>query len=129
MRELAEDNGTDVASEGELKFSKLRGDGVTARVTVVAYIFAKTGEEQRIKAALLRLVEQTRKEKGCINYDLHESRENAAKFVMYENWESEADLDAHSKSSHLRSFGESMWPFLERPPEVTKWNMLSNPAR
>lgn len=101
---------------------------MTTRVTVIAYIFAKTGEEKRVNAALLRLVEQTRKEKGCINYDLHDSVENAAKFLMYENWESEADLDAHSKSAHLREFGKVMGPFLERPTEVTKWNMLSNPA-
>lgn len=97
-------------------------------VTVIAYIFAKTGEEQRVQTALLDLVEQTRKEKGCINYDLHQSSEDTSKFVMYENWESAADLDAHSKSSHLREFGNTMRPFLERPTEVSKWNMLSNPA-
>lgn len=99
------------------------------RVTVVAYICAKAGEGERLRSALLHLVEQTRKEKGCINYDLHESADDARKFVMYENWESEADLDAHSKSPHLLEFGRSMTPFLDRPTEVTKWNMLSHPAR
>lgn len=98
-------------------------------VTVVAYIFARAGEENRVRNALLHLVEETRKEKGCINYDLHESVEDARRFVMYENWESDADLDAHSKSPHLREFGRTMGPFLERSTEVTKWNMLSNPAR
>ncbi len=101
---------------------------MATRVTVIAYIFAKTGEEQRVRAALLNLVEKTRKEKGCLNYDLHESTNDARHFVMYENWESDADLDAHSKSPHLREFGKSMAPFLERPTEVTKWTMLSNPA-
>lgn len=99
---------------------------MTTRVTVIAYIFAKAGEEQRVRTALLDLVEQTRKEKGCINYDLHESSTDVRHFVMYENWESHADLDTHSKSPHLCAFGKSMGPFLERPTEVTKWNMLSN---
>ncbi len=102
---------------------------MTTRVTVIAYIFAKTGEEQRVRTALLDLVEQTRKEKGCINYDLHESTNDARHFVMYENWESDADLDAHSKSPHLREFGKSIGPFLVRPTEVTMWKMLSHPAR
>ncbi len=94
-------------------------------LTVIAHIFAKTGEEQRVRAALLGLTAQTRKEKGCINYDLHQSQENACQFVMYENWESAADLEAHANSAHLREFGKSMSQFLERPTQITKWNMVS----
>ncbi|MFZ0336199.1 MAG: putative quinol monooxygenase [Candidatus Acidiferrales bacterium] len=96
-------------------------------LTVVAFIFAKAGEEQRLKRALLDLVAQTRKEKGCINYDLHQSQDNACEFVMYENWESAADLDAHANSAHLLEFGKSMGQFLERPTQVTKWDMVSEP--
>ncbi|HEU5410173.1 MAG TPA: putative quinol monooxygenase [Candidatus Acidoferrales bacterium] len=95
-------------------------------LTVIAYIFAKPGEEQRVRAALLGLVEETRKEKGCINYDLHESEDNPAHFVMYENWRSAADLEEHARSAHLRDFGKNMGPFLERPTEITKWNMVSD---
>lgn len=94
-------------------------------LTVIAYIFAKPGEEQRVRTALLSLVEETRKEKGCINYDLHESEDNPAHFVMYENWRSAADLEEHARSAHLRDFGKKMGPFLERPTEITKWKMVS----
>lgn len=97
-------------------------------VTVIAYIFARAGEENRVRNALLALVKQTRKEKGCINYDLHHSTNDARTFVMYENWESAEDLEAHAKSQHLREFGRIMGPSLERPTELTKWNMLSNPT-
>lgn len=96
-------------------------------LTVIAYLSARTGEEQRVRAALLGLVAQTRKEKGCINYDLHQSQHNARQFVMYENWESAADLEAHANSRHLRAFGESMGRFLERPTEISKWDMVSEP--
>jgi len=95
-------------------------------LTVIAYIFAKRGEEQRVRTALLGLVDETRKEKGCINYDLHESEENPAHFLMHENWHSVADLDAHARSTHLRDFGRNMGPFLERPTEITKWKMVSD---
>ena len=98
-------------------------------VTVIAYIFAKAHEEKRVREALLELVKQTREEKGCINYDLHESTEDALRFVMYENWESAEDLEAHAKSAHLREFGRTMGPSLERPTEVTRWNMVSSPAQ
>jgi quinol monooxygenase YgiN len=95
-------------------------------LTVIAYIFAKRGEEQRVRTALLGLVDETRKETGCINYDLHDSEENTALFLMYENWRSAADLEAHARSAHLREFGKNMDPFLERPTEITKWKMVSD---
>ncbi len=98
------------------------------RLSVIAYIFAKAGEEERLKRALLELVAQTRKEKGCMNYDLHQSRGNASEFAMYENWESAADLEAHANSAHLREFGKSMGPFMARPAQVTKWDMISEPG-
>ncbi|HXT86603.1 MAG TPA: putative quinol monooxygenase [Verrucomicrobiae bacterium] len=97
-----------------------------ASLTVIAYIFAKRGEEQRVRTALLGLVDDTRKEKGCINYDLHESEDNPAHFLMYENWRSAADLEEHARSVHLREFGKNMSPFLERPTEITKWKMASD---
>jgi hypothetical protein len=59
---------------------------VKTGITVIAYMTAKSGNEDQVREALLDLVARTRKEKGCINYDLHQSRENAAHFVIYENW-------------------------------------------
>jgi quinol monooxygenase YgiN len=48
--------------------------------------------------------------------------------VMYENWKSAADLDAHAKSEHLQAFGKAAGHLLERPAEITKWNMISDLA-
>ncbi|MEI7534331.1 MAG: antibiotic biosynthesis monooxygenase, partial [Verrucomicrobiae bacterium] len=40
-------------------------------VTVVATFQARPGKETELKNALIGLVAPTRKEAGCINYDLH----------------------------------------------------------
>lgn len=45
------------------------------KVTVVAFHRAKPGKEQAFREALLAVCKSTRAEKGCINYDLHESLE------------------------------------------------------
>lgn len=94
-------------------------------LTVIAYITAKAGYEDQVREALLDLVAETRKEKGCINYDLHQSQENATEFAMYENWDKAADLDAHAKSSHLQAFARIAAHLLERPAEIRKWSMVS----
>jgi quinol monooxygenase YgiN len=101
---------------------------VKTGLTVIAHITAKPGHQDRVRAELLELVSKTRPEKGCINYDLHQSHENAAEFVMYENWETSADLDAHAKSAHLQAFGKIAGEILERPAAITKWKMVSDLA-
>jgi quinol monooxygenase YgiN len=98
---------------------------VKTGLTVIAHITAKTGHEDRVREALLDLVAETRKEKGCINYDLHPSEKNAAQFPIYENWDKAADLEAHAKSSHLRAFAKAAGHLLDRPAEITKWLMVS----
>lgn len=98
-------------------------------LTVIAFITAKAGMQQQVREVLLDLVAQTRQEKGCVNYDLHQSQENPREFVMYENWESAAALDAHAKSAHLQAFGKAAAQLLERPTEIKKWDMVSDLAQ
>ncbi|HEV2422490.1 MAG TPA: putative quinol monooxygenase [Candidatus Acidoferrales bacterium] len=97
-------------------------------ITIMAFITAKAGMQPQVREVLLDLVAQTRKEKGCLNYDLHQSQDNPREFVMYENWESAADLDAHARSEHLQAFGKAAKGLLERPAEITKWDMVSDLA-
>lgn len=103
-------------------------DSMRTGITIIAFITAKAGMQRQVREVLLDLVAQTRKEKGCVNYDLHQSQGNPREFVMYENWESAADLDAHARSEHLRAFGKAAVGLLERPTEITKWDMVSELA-
>jgi quinol monooxygenase YgiN len=53
------------------------------------------------------LIAPTAKEAGCRRYDLYRSTSDPAVWVFFEEWESQADLDAHVASAHLRSFLDS----------------------
>ncbi|HZL13734.1 MAG TPA: putative quinol monooxygenase, partial [Verrucomicrobiae bacterium] len=44
-----------------------------------------------------------RKEAGCINYDLHVAPDDPSKFLFYENWTSNAHLDAHGQTPHIQN--------------------------
>jgi quinol monooxygenase YgiN len=66
----------------------------------------------------------TRGEAGCINYDLHQSHIDPALFVFYENWKSEADLEAHARSAHIQSFRKLANEILVAPVEITKWKPI-----
>lgn len=70
-------------------------------LTVVAEIIAKAGCEERLREELLRLIEPTRAEEGCLQYDLHVSTEQPGHFLFYENWTSREALDRHLATPHL----------------------------
>ncbi|MHB8755938.1 MAG: putative quinol monooxygenase [Candidatus Acidiferrales bacterium] len=94
------------------------------KLTVIARVRAKAGYEARARDVLLGLIAPTRAEAGCINYDLHVSQDDPEQFVFYENWLSEAHLEAHANSPHLRAFRNAADEILDGAVEVTKWRML-----
>ena len=75
-----------------------------ARLTIVANIKANENKIDLVKAELLKLIDITRAEDGCINYDLHQDNENPSHFLFYENWESRAFWQAHMDNQHLKDF-------------------------
>ena len=52
------------------------------RLTIVAKILAKEEKRELVKKELLKLIELTRGEDGCINYDLHQDNDNKNLFLL-----------------------------------------------
>ena len=71
-------------------------------LTIMAKIKAKQNAIEKVREELLKLVEPTCKEKGCVDYILHQGREEPSVIMLYENWESNADLDAHMNTKHFK---------------------------
>ena len=75
-----------------------------SQLTVVAKIIARPDAIESIKPELLKLVEPTRAESGCINYTLHQDNADPAVFIFYETWENKAALEGHMNSDHFKSY-------------------------
>lgn len=75
-----------------------------AKLTIIANVVAKADKIALVKAELLKLIEPTRAEEGCINYDLLQDNKNPACFTVYENWESSELLLAHTKTTHFVNY-------------------------
>ncbi len=76
----------------------------TQKITIVARILAKTAKRELVKQELKKLVEISRKEEGCINYDLHQDFENSNLFLFYENWESHDLWKKHLAAPHIQAY-------------------------
>jgi quinol monooxygenase YgiN len=94
-------------------------------ITVVATFQARPGREAELKKALISLVAPTRKEAGCINYDLHQSPEDAAKFLFHENWTCRELLDAHLKSPHVAALLPRVGELCVAFPEIKIWERVA----
>lgn len=93
-------------------------------VTVVATFQARPGKEASLREALLGLVGPTRKEAGCLNYDLHQSPEDPARFLFHENWTSKELLDAHLKSAHIAALLPRVDELCVAFPEIKIWERI-----
>ena len=70
-----------------------------ANLTIVANINANADQVDLVKAELLKLIDITHAEDGCINYDLHQDNDNPAHFLFYENWESRGLWHAYEQQA------------------------------
>ena len=94
-------------------------------VTVVAVLKAKPGKEEDLRSALLGLVEPTRAENGCLQYDLHVSTEAPGEFVFYENWASRAALDEHMQTPHLTAVAGRVDELMSDPPSILTYERIA----
>ena len=94
------------------------------RVTVLARVRARRGQEHEVRRLLAALVTPSRAEAGCLNYDLHQSAADPTEFMFYENWTSRAALDAHAQMPYLDDFDVRARDLLAAPVEITLWRML-----
>ncbi|MDH6680220.1 quinol monooxygenase YgiN [Rhodococcus sp. LBL1] len=85
---------------------------------VVATIPAKPGSENTVRAALTALVEASRKEDGCVSYDLYESTMAAGTFVTVEVWTDQHALDTHMKAPHMREAASTFGAHLAAAPGI-----------
>ncbi|MEO0465837.1 MAG: putative quinol monooxygenase [Pseudomonadota bacterium] len=75
-----------------------------SKLTITGNILAKVDKIELVKSELVKLIETTRDEQGCLQYDLHQDNENPAYFMFYENWESRDLWLTHMNAPHLAAY-------------------------
>ena len=85
---------------------------------------AKAGKGNAVKEALSSLVEPTRKEPGCLCYNLHQSKSDPTQFMFYEQWASKEALDAHGKTPHMRALGGKLKDRTEKGGGAVVYELL-----
>ena len=72
--------------------------------TAIATLIAKAGQQDALEQHLRALLEPTRAEAGCSQYDLHQDAEQPGTFYVLERWNDEAALEFHNNTAHFQHF-------------------------
>lgn len=70
-------------------------------VTLIVILRAREGQETLLEAELRALVGPSRKEEGCLRYDLHRSIDTPGALLLHEVWTSR---EAHTEHTHTPHF-------------------------
>ena len=70
-------------------------------VTLIVTLRAKESQHVLLEAELRALVGPTRKEEGCLQYDLHRAADHPGTYLLHEVWASREDHAAHTRTPHF----------------------------
>jgi quinol monooxygenase YgiN len=93
-------------------------------VRVVGRVVARPGKVEELRTLLQGLVEPTRREPGCVTYELLQNRTDPTDFTFVEEWNSEADLDAHLQSPHLRNARSRLPDLAAADPDIRRYTVI-----
>jgi len=70
-------------------------------VTLLVALRPRDGQDLLLEAELRALIAPTRKEEGCLAYELYRSADPPAAFLLHEIWLSRDAHAAHTRSPHF----------------------------
>lgn len=93
-------------------------------IRVVAHIQARAEVLEQVREILLGFIEPTRREEGCIAYELFENNADPCDLTFIEEWTSDAALDAHLQTPHLRDGAARLANLLTAAPDIRRYSLL-----
>ena len=93
-------------------------------IRVVARIVALPEQVEQVKAILTALMEPTRVEAGCIQYELLQNQSDPTDFTFVEEWGSVEELDTHLGNTHIQSAIEQLDGLLGATPDIRRYDKI-----
>jgi quinol monooxygenase YgiN len=87
--------------------------------TIIARFQAKPGNEQQVEGILRGMVGQTRREPGCLRYDLFRTGGvSGGGFCLIERYTDQAAIEDHRATAHYKAYRADIMDLLSVPIDV-----------
>ena len=94
-------------------------------VRVVAHITARPETLAAVREVLVGFIEPTRKEAGCIGYQLLQDNVDPCQFTFVEEWASDEALNLHLRTPHLSAGASRLGPLMAAPMNVRRCTLIA----
>lgn len=91
---------------------------------IVATLVAQSEKIDIVRKALTDLIEPTRKEPGCLRYELYQNQQDPQKFVFVEEYVDEAAFDAHLATPYVQETLAEADSLLESAPDIRRFKAI-----
>lgn len=71
---------------------------------------AKVGRESEVAGIFSKLTEESRKESGCLTYQVHKHKTDPRRFFIYEQYKDDAALEIHRAAPHFLQYAKKELP-------------------
>ena len=85
-------------------------------INLTVIIKSKPEHREEVKMILKNLVENSRKETACLQYDLHQNIADPNVFIFHEIWKNKEGLELHNEQQYIKQFSQTAELFLEEKP-------------
>lgn len=93
-------------------------------ITIIAKSIIKEGKIEEFKALTKELIEESRKELGCISYNLNQDLNNKNVLTFIEEWESKEAIEIHNNSVHFTTIVPKLGELREKATEVNLYERI-----
>ncbi len=93
-------------------------------ITIVAKNLIKQEKIEEFKSLAEKLINESRKEKGNVSYNLYQDANNSKILSFIEEWESQDAINIHNKSIHFTTIVPQFAELKESQPEINLYKKL-----
>jgi quinol monooxygenase YgiN len=105
------------------EYSKQQQKGADSMITIIAKSVLKDGKVEDFKAITRELIEESRKEDGCLSYNLYQDVKNHKILTFIEEWENLEAIERHNASAHFTRIVPQLSELREGPSEVNLYQL------
>ncbi len=91
---------------------------------VIAKIKARPGKVNELLSVLSSLIEPTRKEPGCIRYELMQNNEDPEDFALIEEWKNSGALQSHFATKHFKEALVKLPNLVAAEPDIQRYRLV-----
>ncbi|MEM7114965.1 MAG: putative quinol monooxygenase [Chloroflexota bacterium] len=94
-------------------------------IVIAGQIPIRGDKREEAIAAALEMAAATQQEEGCISYDFHASLADPNIIFIFEEWESDAALQAHFQTPHMAEFRKKLPNIVAGPGQLKRYEVSS----